>query len=331
MKKTDDFKAYYEETMLPELEVLESRRKKYTLNKQILFIFIALILMAHAGLILAKIPTLIPYLPVWSFFITAFFVPTIAFAIFYKFMTDPQLPDDYRKLLIRETMHFLIDDVQTTDDAYIDYNTFHASKIFVQKPEHYTGSGLTVGKLDGIKTQFSNIQAGYDSITNPQQGKTEWKTLFTGLFFVGNFGAKFKGTTLVISDRSEQTHGFVGAELKKNNLYRGQNVQFRKHPRFSEYFAVYSDEPSEAREILSDDLINRFLEFSKRINTAIYLSCSGKKIYVGMNLTGSELAFSYNHRITDFKRILSYYQELTLVFEIIHSLNTRLIPQKKED
>lgn len=331
MKSIADFKAYYEEAMLPELEELEARRKRFLLRRQILFVVVTLILGAHAILILLKIPPLVPYLPVWSFFISAFFIPTLAFGVFYALMTDNALPDDFRKLLIRETMFFLIEDVETDDDAYIDYETVAKSKIFVQKPEHYTGSGLTVGNLDEIKTVFSNLQMGYHTSTQSAQGKTEWKIVFQGLFFVGNFGDKFKGTTLVIPDKSEQTHGFLGAELKKNNSYRGQNVQFRKHPRFSEYFAVYSDAPNEAREILSDDLINRFLEFTKRMNTNIYLSCTGRKIYVGLHLEGSELAFSFNISVTDFKRIASYYRELTLVFEIIHSLNERLVPEEEEE
>ncbi len=331
MKSSTDFKIYYQHIMLPELESLEARRKRFLFRRQVLFVVVTLILGAHATLILLKIPSLIPYFPVWSFLVSAFFVPTMAFGIFYTSLTDNTLADDFRKLLIRETMHFMIEDVQTQDDAYIDYETFAKSKIFLQKPEHYFGNGLTIGKLDDIKTIFSNLEIGYYTATNPAHGKTKWKMLFQGLFFVGNFGDKFRGTTLVIPDRSEQTHGFVGAELKKHNLYRGQNIQFRKHPRFSEYFAVYSDAPNEAREILSDDLINRFLEFTKRMNTNIYLSCSGNKIYVALHLEGSALAFSFSNPITDYQRILSYYQELTFVFEIIHSLNERLIPQEDED
>jgi hypothetical protein len=138
------------------------------------------------------------------------------------------------------------------------------------------------------------------------------KNIFRGLFFTAQFPKHFPGHTIVIPNQ-------IQTKFNPLNYWRGEIVKL-EDPEFNQLFCVYSSDQIEARYILSTNLMNRLVEFSKKAKRKVYLSFVEGKIYI---------AIKYNHNLFEpklwqsmlsFAPLKEYFENLQLMISIVEEL-----------
>ncbi|MDD2949516.1 MAG: DUF3137 domain-containing protein, partial [Sulfuricurvum sp.] len=164
----------------------------------------------------------------------------------------------------------------------------------------------------GVPIEFSDIHAEYQ--TRDSKGRTQWHSLFRGLFLVAEFNKNFKSKTIILPDQAEKTFGnLIGGWLQSINIARGKVIQL-DDPVFEKKFVVYGEDPIEARYILSHSMMMRIVEFQKKISHPLFISFVQNHIHIAIG-TGKDL-----FEPTVFKSLLDYKQAM----EYIHTLRNTI-------
>ncbi len=310
MKTTEEFQQFYQDELLPDLKVFEERRKQIV-NK----IF-------RDGFVVGTISLLLLLIFKW---VTIFFVGLGGIAILlirYHFHTKGYITE-FRKIVITKIVHFIDQNLTYSPTGHIPITTYMKSKLFPTKPDNYEGHSHVHGMMGETEISFSQIDAEYESQTQDDDGnpKTEWHTIFKGLFFVADFNKSFQGETVILPDEARKFFGEVlGSVFQSWDRTRGKLVRL-EDPEFEKLFVVYGTDQIEARYLLSASLMKRIVDFRKKADKGIRLSFVENRVFVaisyGMELFESKVFDS----LTDIAQMQKYYEVLQTAVGIVEDLN----------
>lgn len=318
MRTLEELKTYYETTLSVQLSALEQQRQN-TLNR----LFNTEVIIAGATVML--------FFGGWSLGFSdapmiCLILGAVAAVLAYIFIVRDYVTD-FKKAIIAQIISFIDPNLSYDSASFIPESVFCRSQIFLTSADRYSGEDFVFGTLGLTAIQFSEILAQYQ--TRDSKGRTRYHTIFNGLFFVADFNKHFKSRTIVLPDTAERLLGHLGTMLQSMNAARPPLVRL-DNPEFENLFAVYSDDPIEARYILSTSLMQRIMDFRQRINRSIYLSFVGSQIYIalptGRNLFEPDIFKS----LLNFEPIKKYYQDLSLALGIVEDLNLNLRIWSKE-
>lgn len=203
-------------------------------------------------------------------------------------------------------------------EQLVSRRLFERSLLFPHSIDRYSGNDYVKGTVDGVSLEFSDVHAEYE--TRDSKGRTQWHTLFRGLFLVAEFNKHFKSRTVVLPDQAEKAFGsLIGGWLQSNNFSRDDLIRL-DDPEFEKHFVVYSNDPIEARYILSHSMMKRLLEFQKKVPHPIHVSFIQNHIHVAIG-TGKDLFEpSVFTSLLDYKQAMEYIQMLRLTIGIVEEL-----------
>ncbi|MEN8127650.1 MAG: DUF3137 domain-containing protein [Planctomycetota bacterium] len=305
MKSYDEFKAFYSEELLQEIEQLESTRGAYLLKS----IFAIICTLAIFFVVWILLPPLIRnksftwYAPLLCFiFINGLILKWIWRGFRSRF----------KERIIQKLLHFIDPSLQYHPDRYISEYDFDRSDLFLQSYNRYKGDDLIRGKVGKTDIKCSEI-----CVQDSDGDSTQ--TIFKGLFTVADFNKDFHGQTLVLPDKAEKFLGRLGKKLQTANPLRHQLIQLES-PEFENKFVVYGSDQIEARYILTPSLMQRILEFKKRNKSKLYLSFSRNKLYIAIALTRNLFEPGTRKRI-DYLSVCQYFQDLQMAIGVVEDLN----------
>ena len=310
MKTMAEFKKFYESDLRPVLENFEKRRVKIK-TSFLTTLFCALALAGTVSLIFMILPVIIISLIVAA--------GVCAFA--WWLLTKDFIPQ-YKNAVIGRIVKFCDDSLEYAPKSYIPQRTFRASQIFNHRIDRYRGEDYVAGKIDATEIEFSEIHAEYKTESRDSKGhrRTEWHTIFKGLFFIGDFNKDFKGLTVVLPDVAERLFGFLGKALQNLNFMRGELIKL-EDPEFEKEFAVYGDDQVEARYILSMSLMRRISDFKKKTGKRIFLSFVHSNVCVAVTTGKNMFEPRIFRTLLDFDVTAEYLQDLQLATGIVEDLN----------
>jgi len=317
LKNLEELKAYYDRALLPELNVLETERKK-VLEK----IFMATLVMVA----------------VWAVFIILALKLSDQFAVFaaisglvvwyavFAFLTRGYV-SNFKTGVIDKIVKFIDDKLVYSKFGKVSQELFSMSRIYNQRIDIYRGDDYVSGMLGRTRVEFSEIHVLYE--TRDSKGRRHEHTVFKGLFFVGDFNKRFKGNTVVLPDTAEKLLGHVGTFLQSKNPARGQLVKL-EDPDFEKLFVVYGNDQIEARYILSTSLMKRIVDFQKKTGRRISLSFVGSRVFVAVPYRRDLFEPRVFRTVLNFAPIQEYYEDLQLAVDIVDdlNLNTRIWTKK---
>lgn len=195
------------------------------------------------------------------------------------------------------------------------------SELFKRRPDRYKAEDLVEGTVGQTKICFSEIKSEYKTKSGSgKDRKTEWHTIFEGIFFEADFNKDFATKTFILPDYLERTLGFIGKKLQSLNMGRPPLVKL-EDPEFEKYFAVFGEDQVEARYILSTSLMQRLTEFAKKRKLPVYISFVENSVFIAIY----EIKNLFEPRIfrTNLNKemILEYYNMLELVVGLVEDLN----------
>ncbi|MCI5221354.1 MAG: DUF3137 domain-containing protein [Candidatus Electrothrix sp. AR4] len=315
MKTLQELQDLYQEALLPDLEVLEKKRKKAYKKIHLLGGGVLLLAAAIIGLLFNTVSDK------GSLFMITGSVGTVIITIGYHFFTKDYVRE-FKAKIIQKIVSFIDSNLTYSSTGCVSRSQFTDSGIFNRQPDKYKGDDLVRGKIGATQMEFSEIHAQYKTETKDSKGnrRTQWHTIFKGMFFLADFNKHFKGRTVVLPDNAERIMGGLAKMFQSWNISRDQLVKL-EDPEFEKFFVVYSDDQVEARYILSTSLMKRISDFKKKSNRKIYISFAGSKIYVAVSYSKSLFEPRVFKTILDFKPIQEYFEDLILVVGLVEDLN----------
>lgn len=233
------------------------------------------------------------------------------FGIVYRWMTAGYAKD-FKAKVITPLIGAIDQNLLYYPEFMVSQHLFERSNLFQHSIDRYSGNDYVKGSIDGVPIEFSDIKAEYQ--TRDSKGRTQWHTLFRGLFLVAEFNKEFKSRTVILPDIAEKMFGnLIGGWLQSKNLSR-ENVIQLDNPEFEKQFVVYGSDPIEARYILSHSMMKRLLEFKRKLSHPIFISFVHNHIHVGIE-TDKDL-----FEPTVFKSLLDYTQAMEYILTLRNTI-----------
>ena len=320
------FDSFYSSNLLPILEELEALRTK--VRKNVLMGFGLGLLLAICALLFAIDNAEIYIKTVkaaQAFFLLTLMGTGIGFAISYK--DHKELKQRFKKDVIANMVRFIDETLSYNPNGKIDKKDYNKSKLFTQSVDSYKGDDYVQGKLGATQIKFSELHTQYK--TTDKDGKTQWHTIFKGIFFFADFNKDFNGEIFIQPDIAEKMFGFMGSALQginksKGDLVKMENIEFEKE------FVVYASDQVEARYVLSTKLLQRILDFKNKTGNKIYVSFIDSNVFIAISLNKNLFEVSYFKSLLNRGVIDSFNSYLELCVGIVGDLdlNTRIWTKK---
>lgn len=317
MKTVEDLRRYYDNVLLDDLRALEKERRK--LVKRVILLIVSVFIVLGLSLVL------MPYFHLcFGFIFFPIGVIALLLVIVYgvRLMTSDYV-GDFKARVIGGIVRFIDEDLVYARNKHIPLAAFMESRLFQGTPNRYRGDDYVSGVIGETRVDFSEVHAEYrvNTVDGSGRPKTNWYTLFKGLFFIADFNKDFRGRTVVLPDTAEKLFGSVlGSTLQSWNRSRGELVKL-EDPEFEKYFVVYGSSQIESRYILSTSLMKRILDFRKKTNRDVFISFVGSKIFVAIQYPKDLFEPNLFMTTLDFNQAREYFEDLRLAVDIVEDLN----------
>ncbi|MDD4855198.1 MAG: DUF3137 domain-containing protein [Sulfuricurvum sp.] len=235
----------------------------------------------------------------------------------YRFMTQGYAKD-FKAKIITPLIGAIDPHLLYNPDFMISQHLFERSQLFNHSIDRYSGNDYVKGSIDGVPLEFSDIHAQYQ--TKDSKGRTQWHTLFRGLFLVAEFNKYFKSKTVILPDQAEKNFGsLIGGWLQSINFSRDDLIRL-DNPEFEKVFVVYGNDPIEARYILSHSMMKRILEFQKKITHPLFISFVHNHIHIGIATKKDLFEPTVFASLLDFKQAMEYINTLRYTIGLVEEL-----------
>jgi len=309
MKTLSELKHFYQTQLLADLKALELKRRK-VLQKRMYVNTVILCIVAAAVFVTIKFG-----MPPHIIFISIVLSVILAVGA-YRFIGKDYIAE-FKILIIDRIVRFIDENLTYDRMACIPKSTFMLSQIFKTKPNRYKGDDLVSGKIGQTKICFSELNAEYESGSGKNRSV---RTVFKGLFFIGDFNKNFSCRTVVLPDTAEKLFGRIGQKLQSMNLVRDDLIKL-DDPEFEKLFVVYGTDQVGARYVLSTSLMKRIVDFKNKTNRDIYLSFIGSMVFVAVSYKRNLFEPRIFQTLLDFGPVREYFEDLQLAIGIVDDLN----------
>jgi hypothetical protein len=271
----------------------------------------------------------------WTTGAVVTFVPPVIVVLFFGigyFRANRGYRERYKEEVVRRVVHSLNPDLSYSPYGSISRAEFETADFFRQDIDRFSGEDLVEGRIGETAIRFSEVHA--EDKRQRGSGKnrrTEWVTVFRGLFVVADFPKRFSGRTVVLPDTAQRMLGGVGQTLQSLNFTRGQLIKL-EDPEFERLFVVYADDQIEARYLLSTSLMQRIVDLRSRLGHELYLSFANDRLHLAIPSNRDRLEpipllqmLSYGRAPATEEAVLArigeYVTDLTTTLGIVEELN----------
>lgn len=319
MNKPASFREFYDRELLPELQIIESDRKRIVRVMLITLAVVASLILILLLLIPAEAEALRVILP--------------AISLIAGLITAGIVSKDYRRefktRIISRITRFADAGLTYSPEGTIPRSAFVNSRIFRESCDIFRGEDHFKGRIGKTDIEFSEVVAKQKSSSGKSGSKDQYTIYFKGIFVVAEFNKHFKTHTLVLPDTAEKIFGSFGRNLQAFSPGRGSLVRL-EDPLFEKEFCVYGEDQIEARYILTPALMRRIMEFKKKWNTTVWLSFLDSKVFIAIRMYKNLFETRVFRSVVDYHFIEENIKFLELLTGIVDdlNLNTRIWTKK---
>jgi len=280
VKSEEEFEAFLQESLLPELErrksefrELEARRDALRLPRVYKYAvwivggLIAVFLLRSFGLLVATV-------------VAPFLID------FWRLRAVPLPPvSEVKRRFLERAIEFHDPSFEYSPAAYIQRQVFEAGRLFESegRVDRYHGEDLVRGKVGATSFRFSELRTA----RRRRRGKqVKWEPVFSGLYLVADFNKHFEHPIFVLPDRAEKHLGLAARALQSLPGRGLGRLLHLEDPTFEQCFKVYGQDEVEARYVLSPSLMRRLVRFRESNNDDVRLAFVGGSVHVAMPLPG---------------------------------------------
>ncbi len=316
MRSFAEFKALFDEDLLPHLEDLKKELSWRNILQFGIVIALAAILIVLFVLIVMEL------VAIWVVIILSVFLIAGAIWQVRKLADRRDIQLRYKKTVNSKLIEFVAPRGDYNSDGFVSYSDFVDSELFKREPDFYGGDDLVTTSQDGVQVQFSEVKAAWEEQSEDIKGNdsSQWHVIFDGIFMVSTLSKSFP-EMIIIPDASQGSFGRLGYETKKANEQHGEFVDV-EHPEFNDYFTAYAKDGKKAKKMISEDFMDKAVEIAQTIEEPIYFSFKGRKMYVAIRYDKPMFEFNtYLANITNPEKPYEIFKEMDFLVNIGASLN----------
>jgi len=227
----------------------------------------------------------------------------------------------FKEGVIRKIVGFIDSSFYYAPNQSIPQSEFIESKISIGIPDsRYYGSDFISGQRGDVKFRFSQVTAKEKSKSSKSNDDT---LIFQGVMFITKFNKKFTKEHFILPDIAEKALGMAGESLQKLNpnrppLVKLESVDFEKH------FAVYSQDETECRYLLSLSLMEKLVDLRNKLNKSFSLSFVNSNFYLTVSYDADIYRPPLFASQAGYDRIREMHESLALFTGIVDELNLNL-------
>lgn len=160
---------------------------------------------------------------------------------------------------------------------------YRASELYPQRVDRSSQQDTLFCSVGATDVKLSEIHTEYKTTTTDSKGrkKTQWHTIFKGLFISADFHKDFRGKTFVRADVAEKTFGLIGRFLQKPIWSSLQLIEL-EDPEFEKQFVVRGSDQVEARYLLSPSIMQRMTAMKQRFAANIEFSFVNSRMFIAI-------------------------------------------------
>lgn len=229
----------------------------------------------------------------------------------------------FKEIVVPQIIKFFDPSLEFHPDRMVPSKLYDLSGLFAQEWDDYDGEDFVSGFYKGVEVMFSELKTEYETESTDDEGNTTrtTHTIFDGVFFVADFHKDFKYRTYVLPDVAEKYFGkLLGGFFQKCNVFQSGKLIKLENVEFEKEFAVYADDPVEARYILSPLLMESLLVLRKRFACPLQIAFVDSCMFIAISTKEDffELSSLKNFDITVAEHCKN---ELEMFLKIVEELN----------
>jgi hypothetical protein len=317
MKSIEELKELYESQLKPSLQSLESQRKKLMFKH--IFYIVGIALSFLLGFLLNGRSQII-------FFASVAGVITFIVLLVMLKKNKNLYRNEFKLKVVKEIVHLIDPDWNYQPDGRISESSYRASELFPSQYDRYKGDDLVTGIIEKTDFRFSELHTEYETESTDSEGdkKTEWHTIFKGIFGHADFNKEIQGKTIVVPDSAERLFGRFGNKLQKmsgrGKLIKLENTEFEKK------FAVYGSDQIESRYVMTPAMMEAMLNIRNNFSKNAYFSFIGSRVYFAMGFNKDLFEpriFKSGVRFEDMQQMNEQFRIIQIIVKELN-LNTRI-------
>lgn len=315
MKSLEELNILYTNELQPKLQDMEKLRKGIKLKWTFAALFAICFLFVAGNIGIGWVSTTVAIISVIG--VIYFFATGVKAYLNYR--------SRYKKEVVAQIVKLINPEYRYFPDRCINQAEYHQSQLFTRTPDRYKGDDYVEGRIDKTDFRFSELKTEYKTETT-EDGKTrtEWHTIFNGLFFHADFNKHLQGNTFVLPDTAEKLLGKFGQKLQAMSS-RGELVKL-ENPEFEKEFVVYGSSQQEARYVLTPVMMEALVNIRKQFKRKVYVSFTGERVYCAIAFNKGLFEPRVRKSGVKFDDVAEMYQLFSLIEVIITemNLNTRI-------
>lgn len=318
--------AHLPEEMASLMQQLEGMRQEYLRKKRI----------AHRIALIVGLIGLIALIALFVFFashVSTFTLFTVAVStaggicIVYHVMLNSSLTQycaRFKFELYTQVTKRVAPEIDYQPHTSRSEEDLKATGLINSRIDRFSGQDYFSGKYGDTQMGFSEVHAERRETRSSGKGRTrtEWVTVFRGIFFSADFHKHFQGQVLIEPDVAESTFGWLGRKVQglSSDLVRLEN------PVFENAFKVRATDQVEARYLLTPTMQERLLELQGTWGRGTMVSLQAGWIHVLIPSPGDWFECNPEIAPDNVKQIQTFAHQLLRILQVIDTLdlNTRL-------
>ncbi len=251
---------------------------------------------------------------------TAFIVFVVGFGV-YK-LSGSAFEKSFKDKLVSALLHRIDESLTLTPEAGIEEQEFRASRLFQKRPDRYRTEDLVAGTFGQTDVRFADVHAQDER--RGQNNKKRHVDIFRGVIFVADFHKHFAQSVIVRTDRAEAMLGGLGRALQRDSVGDAQRITL-EDPEFENLFAVYAHDETEARYLLTPNMMRRFVELSGRVGP-FSASFHEEQLYIAISRERGLFEVDMDRSVLDLAVVREIAEDVYLFRGLVEALdlNTRI-------
>lgn len=305
MKRLEEFRIYYNQSIHPELMRMERRRRRLLR----LFFFSALIVI---GLIIFEI-----YLNLLVVTLLLFIPITIY--IFYLLYRIREFVQTFKPNVMNLVLDFIDDGPNRGTLSYraegkLSKEQFLSSRIFITKAPYYEGEDYISGRVGEMDFELCELDVREIS---PVMNRLNF--VFKGVFLYAIFPEETEGEIIVWPRAFQQYHTKAIREFTWGGAV---NVDHEiLDDRFREKFLTYATEDTYVAGILTEPMQEAIVRYMEQTGKEIYVSFLDQEIYIAVTEPKDILEPRIFQSNLSFELVREFFEDVNLLLHIVEQFD----------
>ncbi len=300
MRRIEDFRLFYNQTIHPELLRLERKRKR------LLFLFVVSFLLLGAAIFIQL------YLNILVISLMLF-IP-IGFYISYLIFRIQRFRSTFKPHVVNLILDFIDDGLnfgtlKYDSKRFIEKDRFIASQLFATQAPFYQGEDFIYGKIGELDFKMCEL-----NVKEYSKVRSRLNYVFRGIFLHTTFNRPLRGKIIVLPKEFKQ---YLSRSIRVFNTFGGDEYEGRMEARFEESFMTFATKDANVTTLLSKDMQNAIVNYRFETNKEIYISFIESEIYIAITEPKDILEPYILRSNVSFDLVREFFEDIHMMMNIV--------------